>query len=125
MERAGRLPDCGVLPHRGDLRLHHHGGDRPRAGPSAPRAVTATDGYRLTGLVNTVIYPVQVLAYSNADNVSDPSFVTTGMPELANDFWRAYQAAGGQEQGGCGYGVAGPIALLAAAAGLALRRRRS
>ena len=64
-----------------------------------------------------------MLAYSNADNVSEPSFVTTGMPELANDFWNAYRAAGGQEQGGCGYGVAGPIALLALAGLLFLRRR--
>jgi hypothetical protein len=90
-------------------------------------AVTTTGGFRFGGLVNTVIYRVRVFSFSTADNRNDvdPQFDVTAMPELANDFWKAYRAAGGQEQGGCGYGVAGPIALLAVAAGLVLLRRRS
>ncbi|HEX9306484.1 MAG TPA: fibronectin type III domain-containing protein [Anaeromyxobacter sp.] len=86
-------------------------------------AVTGTD-YRLTGLVNTVVYSVRVYAFSTADNRSVGSDATQGMPELANNLWDGYKNAGGREQGGCAAGAAGPIALLLAAAGLAVLRRR-
>ncbi len=87
-------------------------------------AVTATS-HRLTGLVNSVIYRVRVYAFSTADNRSVGSDDTRGMPELANDFWTAYKAAGGQEEGGCGFGSAGAIGIVLAAAALAVLRRRS
>ncbi len=86
-------------------------------------SVTGTD-YRLTGLVNTVVYSVQVFAFSTADNRSLGSDTAEGMPELATDLWGGYKGAGGREQGGCAAGAAGPIALLFAAAALAVLRRR-
>lgn len=86
-------------------------------------SLTATS-FRLEGLVNTVVYNVRVHSFSTADNESISDAVQ-GMPELANDFWNAYRAAGGQEEGGCGLGSAGPIGILLAAAAIAVRRRRS
>lgn len=87
--------------------------------------LTATSSYRLTDLVNTVNYSVRVFAFSTADNRSTASPAMPGRPEFANNFWGKYKEEGGQEQGGCGAGAAGPIALLVAAAALALARRRS
>ncbi len=84
------------------------------------------DALRLSGLVNSVVYQVRVFTFSAADNRSswEPANVITAMPEPVNDFWEGYQAAGGQEQGGCASGLAGPLGLAAVAGALALRRRR-
>ena len=88
-----------------------HGGTTVTSGK-----VTATS-LRLGGLVNDVSYDVQVVAYSEAGNASDASATATGTPQAVTDFWGAYQAAGGQEQGGCSGGSAGVFSLLLAALG--------
>jgi MYXO-CTERM domain-containing protein len=88
---------------------------------TSPRA-TATD-LRVEGLTNGVVYTVHVLAFNDADNPSDPSNSTTSSPVSVTDFWEGYQAAGGREEGGCGTGGAGVLALLGVGALLALRRR--
>jgi MYXO-CTERM domain-containing protein len=88
---------------------------------TSPRA-TATD-LRVEGLTNGAVYTVHVLAFNDADNPSDPSNSTTSSPMSVTDFWEGYEAAGGREQGGCGTGGAGVLALLGLGALLALRRR--
>ena len=88
-------------------------------------ASNAVSGVRVGGLVNSqppTTYTVRVVAFSSAGNESGPSNVLTGTPKDFVDFWRAYQDAGGQEQGGCG-GGAGALSSLALLP-LALRRRR-
>jgi hypothetical protein len=84
--------------------------------------VTGTE-VRITRLENNVTYTVRVFAFSDADNQSDPSNAVTGIPLPVNDFWEAYQAAGGREEGGCATGTAGLLALAGVASLLALRRR--
>jgi uncharacterized protein (TIGR03382 family) len=83
-------------------------------------------GYRFEGLVNDVSYAVVAIAYSAADTPSAASAAVTGIPKDVNDFWETYQAAGGQEQGGCASGGAGTFALAGLASLLAVlvRRRR-
>jgi hypothetical protein len=87
-------------------------------------ASNAVSGVRVVGLVNEppTTYTVKVVAFSSAGNESGPSNVLTGTPKDFVDFWRAYQNAGGQEQGGCG-GGAGALSSLALLP-LALRLRR-
>lgn len=102
-----------------------------RATPSGGGSVTlsprvTTQNYRLTGLTNDVPYDVAVVAYSAASNPSDPSSAVSVSPSHVLDFYSTYRAAGGQEQGGCSGGPAGPLALLAGAAALlAVRRKRT
>jgi MYXO-CTERM domain-containing protein len=85
--------------------------------------VTATD-HRFGGLENDVEYGVRVVAFSDADNPSDPSNVVTGTPLAVNDFFELYRQAGGVEQGGCASGAAGLLALLGVGTLLVVRRRR-
>ncbi len=86
---------------------------------------TSTNPIHLNGLVNGTTYDVVVYAYSKAGNQSAASNTMSGTPEPVTDFWQAYKAAGGREQGGCGAGPAGePSALLALLASLLARRRR-
>jgi hypothetical protein len=90
---------------------------------TSPRVTTTN--YRLTGLTNDVPYNVTVTAYSPASNPSDPSLAVSVTPSHVLDFFSMYQDAGGQEQGGCSGGPAGPVALLAASlALLAVRRKK-
>lgn len=95
---------------------------------SAAGEATVTSGrqsgpsIRVSGLTNNVLYTVVAYAYSSAGNKSAVSASATGTPLPFDDFWEAYQNAGGQEQGGCG-GGAGALSLLALLP-LALRRRR-
>jgi MYXO-CTERM domain-containing protein len=99
---------------------------------SGSTAVTSTrdsqgsNGF-VSGLVNGTTYDVTVAALSAAGNPSPESNALPGTPIPADDFWDRYSAAGGQEQGGCASGAAGPLALLGLAALLARRRngRRS
>ncbi len=89
-------------------------------------ASTGAGSTRIEGLTNGVVYEVRVTAFSTADNASDPVFGGTASPEEVNDFWEAYRAAGGREQGGCstGAGAAGALGILAAASLVAFRRRK-
>jgi hypothetical protein len=80
--------------------------------------------YTMTGLVNDVTYTIDVYARSEAGNESTPG-TGTGTPVPVADFWDVYSAYGGREQGGCGTGAAGPVALLGVAALLAALRRRA
>lgn len=91
---------------------------------SGPVPGAGANDVRLEGLENGVVYAVYVTAYSTADNPSDPIFAGTAAAAEVNDFWETYRAAGGREQGGCGPGAAGPLALLGAVSLLALLRRR-
>ncbi len=84
--------------------------------------VTSTSDNRLGDLVNDVVYALVAYAFDEADNVSDPSMIVTGTPSEVNDFWDAYSAAGGREQGGCSSGPAGALGLLVAAASLIAAR---
>lgn len=79
---------------------------------------------RIEDLQNFVEYSVRVFAFSDADNPSlEPSNVVTGIPVPVNDFFEYYDVLGGVEQGGCGSGAAGLIALAGVAALLVFRRR--
>jgi hypothetical protein len=78
---------------------------------------------RVGGLQNGTTYDVQVTALTIGGNESGRSNTIQGTPVQVDDFWRGYRGAGGREQGGCGTGAAGLVALLAAAP-LALRRFR-
>jgi hypothetical protein len=86
----------------------------------------ATRGW-VDQLVNGATYDVTVVGLSAAGNPSVPSNALSGSPIPADDFWDRYRAAGGQEEGGCAAGAAGPLALLGLAAAFARRRagRRS
>jgi hypothetical protein len=106
------------------------------ADPSLPTVqksgIRVTD-YRLDGLANDVAYTVGVWAVSEAGNESASPVQTTETPRPVDDFWDAYRngpcdAAApcpGREQGGCGAGGTGPLALLGLAALLAALRRRA
>jgi hypothetical protein len=83
---------------------------------------TATDA-RVADLVNFAVYQVHVIAYSDADNPSDPSNVVTSSPLPVDDFFEAYKKAGGRETGGCASGGVGLLALAGVASLLVLRRR--
>jgi MYXO-CTERM domain-containing protein len=86
--------------------------------------VAATE-LRVRDLTNGAVYGVQVVAFSDADNPSDvdPLNATSASPVPVADFWQAYKAAGGREQGGCSTGGAGLGALVVLAALAAMRRR--
>jgi hypothetical protein len=78
---------------------------------------------RFEGLTIGSVYSVQVRAFSDADNPSDPSNAFTASPVDVRDYFEAYKDAGGREQGGCGTGGAGLLALAGLAALVPLRRR--
>lgn len=78
---------------------------------------------RIEGLQNLVEYQVTVIAFSSADNASDPSDPLPGTPRPVADFWEHYDASGGREEGGCASGPAGALGILGAALALALARR--
>jgi hypothetical protein len=84
---------------------------------------TSTSG-RIEGLVEGVEYQVTVIAFSDADNESEPSAAVPGTPVPVEDFFEHYGASGGQEQGGCASGPAGALGILGAALALAFHRRR-
>ncbi len=88
-------------------------------------SVTGEDA-TIDGLVNGTTYSVVVVAYSVGGN---PSLGSTpaaeGTPRPVDDFWERYVATpGAREEGGCGAGGTGPLALLSLGL-LALLRRRS
>lgn len=91
----------------------------------------ATSGIRATelkvgGLVNGVLYRVEVYGRSEAGNENATPGTDTGTPLPADGFWEYYrQQPGAMEEGGCGTGRAGSIALLAVAGLLATLRRRT
>ena len=86
--------------------------------------VTGTE-LRVEGLTNGTVYNVQVRAFSDADNPSDPSNAITASPAAVSDFWDTYQGDPfrGREQGGGGTGGVGVLALVGLLAVAALRRR--
>lgn len=87
-------------------------------------SVTGGTSCRISGLTNFACYQVTVVGYSDSNNASDPSAAAPGVPLPVDDFWKHYQDAGGREQGGCGLGGDGPLALLALLPLLARLRRR-
>jgi hypothetical protein len=93
-------------------------------GTTVESAETTSTTLRLAGLTNLQTYDLWVVAYSSAGNASADSETSAGTPQHVVDFWEAYQAAGGQETGGCGQGSAGELSALAAIGWLAARRRR-
>ncbi len=89
-----------------------------------PDPPTSSGTIRVEGLANNVPYTVEAYAFSSAGNKSTAA-TASGMPLPFDDFWEAYQNAGGREQGGCG-GGAGALSLLTLLPlALRLRRRRS
>jgi len=99
-------------------------GVRPCTG--APRTCDASPGSttscRIGGLANGTQYEVKVVAFSAALNPSIESGAAYASPVPVDDFWRLYRKNGGAEEGGCGSGGAGLLALLGLLP-LALRRR--
>lgn len=88
--------------------------------------ITGSTTYRMTGLTNDVTYDVRMIAFTDAGNPSaDYSAPFPGTPQPVDDFWTHYQASGGREQGGCGLGGDGPLALLALLPLLPRLRRRN
>jgi hypothetical protein len=95
----------------------------PQGGGSPVRSEEITgNSQRVSGLVNGTPYEVRVFGISEAGNASTASDPLVETPQEVNDFWEAYRVAGGDEQGGCGVGGAGALALLGLVP-LALRRR--
>lgn len=97
-------------------------------GPVNTHTATEVRGERfvMSGLENFVTYTINVYAVSEAGNVSDKSDDVTGTPTAVLDWWEWYQLNGGVDDGGCGAGGAGPLAVVGVAALLAaLRRRRA
>lgn len=95
----------------------------------ATRDVTTTSA-RITGLQNGVDYDVKVNSTSAAFNLSTDALTGSGQPVPVLTFWDWYHDAypggyDGQEQGGCGTGGEGPLALLGVAAVLRRLRRRA
>ncbi|MBS2031616.1 MAG: hypothetical protein JST54_27215 [Deltaproteobacteria bacterium] len=80
-----------------------------------------------TTLVNGTTYSVQVRAIDQAGNVGACSNAMNGTPQVIDDFWRLYKAAGGSGDGGCtaAGGAAGLLGLLGVALTLGGRIRRS
>jgi MYXO-CTERM domain-containing protein len=91
--------------------------------PITSSRVTANE-VTISGLENGVRYRVEVIAFSVGGNPSEPSEPREASPAPINDFWETYGLAGGREQGGCGTGGTGPLALVAVGL-LALLRRRA
>lgn len=110
----------------GDERTYEYQVQATPAGTTDTRYSARQTGtsLRLDGLTNGVAYDVQVLAYTEAGNPSDPSAAVSGTPQLVSDFWEQYQGRGGTDAGGCGTGGTGALAMLGAAALAALRRRK-
>jgi hypothetical protein len=94
----------------------------PATGCFSPHVTGSTSG-TIRGLVNNVTYTITVIAFSSAGNPSPESASVPGTPLPTTDFWTSYKNQGGKEQGGCGTGGGGLLALAGAA--LALLRRRS
>lgn len=94
------------------------------SGASTPAAIDLAQGREgfVDPLTNGVEYEVTVRALSVAGNASEASNAVLETPVPSDDFWDRYQAAGGQEQGGCATGAAGPLALLGLAVALSRRR---
>jgi Synergist-CTERM protein sorting domain-containing protein len=115
--------DAGTTGSANSFRVYY----APTADPTNEHHVTCTGSSttsgRATGLTNGVEYVVTVAALTLGGNESARSNQLTGTPVYVQNFWRLYESAGGQEQGGCATG-AGGLAVLAAIAPLALRRRR-
>ncbi len=84
------------------------------------------ESYTMTGLTNGVEYTINVFARSRAGNESVESDDLLATPVPVSDFWDVYTGLEGhREQGGCGTGSAGPVALLGVAGLLAALRRRA
>jgi hypothetical protein len=87
---------------------------------------STSKSYRLDGLTNGVIYSVTVTSLSAGGNESVASSPPVlGTPQPVDGFWEQYTKDGGPEQGGCGGGPAGVVALLGVALALRGLRRRS
>jgi hypothetical protein len=84
-------------------------------------------GGEASGLENGARYAVAVAGIDVVQNVGPLSEVVCGQPQLVDDFFERYRAAGGQGGGGfCSVGArpARGALLLVAGAGLALALRR-
>jgi Fibronectin type III domain len=79
---------------------------------------------RISGLTNGACYDVKVKAFSAVNNPSQDSSPAPGVPQPVLDFWRLYKGDGGVENGGCGQGAAGLLALLGLAPFAPRSRRR-
>jgi uncharacterized protein (TIGR03382 family) len=138
---AAPAPPTGVSAGSGDTRLHVRwdastGGavtaDRyvaeatPVAGGPAIRSESvAAQSVTLSGLVNDQEYSVVVFALSVGRNESEPSAAVTGTPRPVDDFFEVYRRTpGAREEGGCGAGGTGPLALVAVGLLALLRRRK-
>jgi hypothetical protein len=97
----------------------------PNAADTHTQSFTSTTSNRVTGLTNGVTYSVTVRSVSAGSNKSASTAEVLGTPAPVSDFWDAYTAAGGREQGGCGGGAAGLVSLLGVALALRGLRRKS
>jgi hypothetical protein len=94
-------------------------------GPAETSAETTDTSRRISRLRNGVTYDVAVVALSLGGNPSAPSDpAVEGTPVEIDNFWRRYQEAGGQEEGGCSTAGGGGLALVGWAALVARRRGR-
>jgi uncharacterized protein (TIGR03382 family) len=134
-------PPGSVSAGSGDTRLHVRwsastGGqvtaDRyvaeatPVAGGAPVRSdAVAAQSVTISGLVNDQDYSVVVYALSVGRNESDPSEAVIGTPRPVDDFFDVYRRFdGAREEGGCGSGGTGPLALVALGLLALLRRRK-
>jgi hypothetical protein len=80
---------------------------------------------RVDGLAVGLEYQVVVKAISGGGLTSLASAPDFGTPIDVKDFWALYKDAGGLENGGCGGGASGLLAILAVAGMVRGLRRRS
>jgi uncharacterized protein (TIGR03382 family) len=104
-------------------RLSEDEAREPIGEPITSSRVTANEVI-ISGLENGALYKVEVIAFSVGGNPSEPSEALERRPGPIDDFWETYVAAGGREDGGCGTGGTGPLALVAVGLGALFRRRK-
>lgn len=123
-EAGSGSADAGTSGSANSFRVYYASASDPTNEHHATFTDSSTTSGRVTGLTDGVEYVVTVTALTIGGNESARSNQLTGTPITVKDFWRLYESAGGQEQGGCATGAAG-FASLVALVPLALRRRRT
>lgn len=94
-------------------------------GDTFSSGLTNATSAEISGLQNGTEYEVQVFALSVGRNESAGTAPVLGTPQPTDDFWDVYRnTPGAREQGGCGTGGTGALALLGVSLAALLRRRK-
>jgi uncharacterized protein (TIGR03382 family) len=94
-------------------------------GDTFSSALTNATTAEISGLQNGTEYAVRVFALSVGRNESDGTDPVNGIPQPTDDFWEVYRnTPGAREEGGCGTGGTGALALLGVSLAALVRRRK-